>query len=81
MQIETTFWDFILHPSEWLSSVRQVVLEMWSMGNLHPLMVGVQTWTDSTAISGAVPQEDGNPFTSGSSHTQRTRHFPTGTAV
>jgi hypothetical protein len=31
-----------------------------SKGNSHPLLLGVQTWTDTVEITVAIPQKDGN---------------------
>ena len=41
---------------------------MWSKGNTHPLLVGMQTCTTTLEISMAVSQKIGNQPTSGSSN-------------
>lgn len=46
-------------------------------GNIHPLLVGVQASKATMEISVAVSQEDGNQFTSQSSHTTP-GHIPKG---
>ena len=62
------------NPSTWKAeageSVLSVVLErMWSKGNTPPLLVGVQTCTDTLEINMAVSQKTGNQTTSKPSYT------------
>ena len=64
-------WGFILYPSEWLRSIKQATAhaKMWSKGNIHPLLVGMQTCTVIMEISVMVSWEYRNKSTSKSIYT------------
>jgi hypothetical protein len=46
-----------------------MLVKMWSKGNTPPLLVGMQTYTDTMEIDMAVPQKFSNQSTSRSSYT------------
>jgi hypothetical protein len=46
-----------------------MLARMWIKGNIHPLLVGVQTCTVTMEISVVIPQEAGSRSTSRSSYT------------
>ena len=57
-----------------------MLVRMWSKGNPHPLLVGMQTCADTVEISVAVSQETGSQPTSGPSNTTL-GHIPKGRSI